>query len=170
MTDAATPGSPFWRFSLGFYGRPGVADACLALQDGDGADVNLLLFFLWLASQKRCVSHETAAAVAARAGRWRDDVVKPLRALRRRLKDGSDLVDAGAAEALRTRVKAIELEAERLQQEALYALAPGLAGEEAASVTAAARANVAAYQRASGRMFAAAAVEELVAALAPAPP
>lgn len=168
MTDAAPHGSPFWRFSLDFYRRPGVAEACLALQDGDGVDVNLLLFLLWLATAKRRVSAGTVAAVAARAERWREDVVRPLRALRRRLKDGSDLVAAGAAEALRTRIKAVELEAERLQQEALYALAAELAAEDGASVAAAARANVAAYQQAAGRVFAAAAVDRLVAALAPA--
>jgi len=41
--------SPFWRFSLRFYSRPGVAAACLALQDEAGADVNLMLFLLFLA-------------------------------------------------------------------------------------------------------------------------
>src|ERR1700680_2972326 len=43
-------GSPFWRFSLRFYRQPGVADACIALQDARGVDVNILLFFLWLGS------------------------------------------------------------------------------------------------------------------------
>src|SRR5258707_12890741 len=38
----------FWRFSLAFYERPGVADALVALQDRDGFDVNLVLFVLWL--------------------------------------------------------------------------------------------------------------------------
>ena len=38
----------FWRFSLAFYERPGVADALIALQDCDGFDVNLVLFALWL--------------------------------------------------------------------------------------------------------------------------
>jgi len=170
MTSAEEQtGSPLWRFSLGFYRRPGVADACLSLQDGDGADVNLLLFFLWLATLRRCVSPETARAVSTRAERWREDVVEPLRALRRRLKAGSDLVDPGAAEALRTRVKAVELESERLQQEALFALARGLASEPAATVEAAARGNVAAYEQASGRAFDAARIARLVAALAPAP-
>ncbi|TMJ29569.1 MAG: DUF2390 domain-containing protein, partial [Alphaproteobacteria bacterium] len=33
--DSAT-GSPFWRFSLGFYRRAGVAEACIALQEQAG--------------------------------------------------------------------------------------------------------------------------------------
>ena len=40
---------PFWSFSTEFYGRTGVAPACLVLQDRFGCDVNLLLFALWAA-------------------------------------------------------------------------------------------------------------------------
>src|ERR1700733_878967 len=111
MADTeAEKGSPFWRFSLGFYRQPGVADACIALQDGCGVDVNILLFFLWLATAKRRVADADAQAVCAKAGNWRDDVVVPLRTLRRRLKDGSALVEHGTAEVFRTRIKAVELE------------------------------------------------------------
>src|SRR4029077_12164574 len=105
MADAqAEQGSPFWRFSLRFYRLPGVADACIALQDGCGVDVNILLFFLWLATAKRSVPAATAQAVCAKAGPWRDDVVVPLRTLRRRLKDGSSLVEPNTAELLRTKI------------------------------------------------------------------
>jgi len=40
-------GEAFWRFSLAFYARPGMADALIALQDRAGLDVNLMLFALW---------------------------------------------------------------------------------------------------------------------------
>ena len=166
MADTQTEqGSPFWRFSLRFYRQPGVADACIALQDGCGVDVNILLFFLWLALARRCVSLATAAAVCARVAPWRDDVVVPLRTLRRRLKEGSSLVERGAAELFRTRIKAIELESERLQQEAMFTLAAGLATENASTVEAAARANVAAYEQVLARTFAPDAVNVLLAAL-----
>ena len=55
MSEAAS-GSPFWRFSLAFYRRAGVADACIALQEEAGVDVNLLLFLLWQATRKRVLS------------------------------------------------------------------------------------------------------------------
>ena len=45
--------SPFWTFSLGYYRGAGVSEACLELQDKCGVDVNVVLFLLWLASQKR---------------------------------------------------------------------------------------------------------------------
>ena len=37
-----------WDFSLRVYRAPGVSDWCLALQDGHGADVNILLWAAWL--------------------------------------------------------------------------------------------------------------------------
>lgn len=166
MTDSERErGSPFWRFSLGFYRHPGVADACIALQDGCGVDVNILLFFLWLATARRCVPPAAAKALCAQAGPWRDDVVVPLRTLRRRLKDGSPLVEHGAGELFRTKIKAVELESERLQQEAMFALADGLVTESAPTIEAAARANVAAYEHAVARTFTPAPVDVLIAAL-----
>jgi uncharacterized protein (TIGR02444 family) len=152
MTDVQTDrASPFWRFSLRFYRQPGVADTCIALQDRCGVDVNILLFFLWLATMLREVPPDVAKAVCAFAAPWRDGVVAPLRAIRRGLKEGSRLVDHPVAEEFRARIKAIELESERLQQEGLFALAESLATEAAVSVEAAARANVAAYEHALGR-------------------
>jgi uncharacterized protein (TIGR02444 family) len=166
MADTeAERGSPFWRFSLGCYRQPGVADACIALQDGCGVDVNILLFFLWLATAKRRVPAAVVQAVCEKAGPWRDDIVVPLRTLRRRLKNEPPLVERGAAELFRTKIKAVELESERLQQEALFALAAGLATESAPTVEAAARHNVAAYEHAMARTFAPAAVDVLLAAL-----
>ena len=55
MSDASAPseGSPFWRFSLRFYRLPKAADACIELQEEAGVDVNLLLFLLWHARQRR---------------------------------------------------------------------------------------------------------------------
>src|SRR5258708_469334 len=124
--DETQAGSPFWRFSLRTYRQPGVADACIALQDECGVDVNVLLFFLWLAADKKLVPALNARAVCEQAALWHDDVVLPLRTLRRKLKAGSTLVAHNTAELFRTRIKAVELEAERLQQEALFAMVPNL--------------------------------------------
>src|SRR6202171_3293454 len=121
-TAPSTSGSPFWRFSLQFYRLPGVAEAGIKLQEESGCDVNLLLFLLWHGAQGR----ELAAAEVERLEQdiapWRDRTVIPLRAVRRALKSPPGLVEAGATEAFRTRIKAVELEAGRLQQEAMYDL------------------------------------------------
>jgi uncharacterized protein (TIGR02444 family) len=169
VTDTEA-GSPFWRFSLRFYREAGVADACLALQDGCGVDVNILLFFLWLATARRRISPDAARAVCTESAPWRDGVVAPLRTIRRRLKEGSALVERSAAERFRTGIKALELESERLQQEALFALAARVATENTATVEAAAQANVAAYEHVQGQAFTPAAVATLLGALRTARP
>jgi len=166
-TAPAASGSPFWRFSLQFYRLPGAAEACIRLQEEAGADVNLLLFLLWHGAQGRRLSIAEVERLAQKIAAWRDLAVVPLRAIRRALKSPPGLVEAGATEAFRTRIKAVELEAERLQQEAMYDLVRGaLLGETVPSVAEAARANVAAYGSLCGAAFAKPAVDTLLEALA----
>ena len=72
-----------WDFSVELYARPGVAAACLALQDRAGADVCLLLAALWL--ERRGVALEAvrvteAAALACARLMGRGDVAATDRA------------------------------------------------------------------------------------------
>ena len=53
--------NPFWRFSLRTYRAPGVQEACLALQDRCGADVNLLLFCGWTGRDGRALDPASPA-------------------------------------------------------------------------------------------------------------
>jgi uncharacterized protein (TIGR02444 family) len=156
--------TPFWRFSLHFYRQAGVAEACIALQDECGVDVNLMLFLLWLAADGRQLSIDNIKELDAAVRDWRDLTIIPIRQLRRLLKGAPTLVEAGKQEAFRTKIKAIELEAERLQQEALYARSRSAPRGSAVSPPAAARANLAAYERALGTRFAKPAVDRLVSA------
>src|SRR3974390_1694991 len=133
MTDAATTAeTPFWRFSLKFYRQPLVSEACIALQNQYGIDVNLLLFLLWLASDDRQLSAEEVRMLDDNVRDWRNLTIVPIRDARRKLKGAATLVDPGMQEVFRNKVKAVELEAERLQQEALYTFAKsGPLGAEA---------------------------------------
>jgi len=111
----------FWEFSLRVYRRPGVAAACLRLQDSYGADVNLALFFCWLASRRsRPLGAGEIAAVVEETADWRDSVVRPLRAVRRRMKRAFRAIPPMVPESLRSEIKRVELESERLQQAALF--------------------------------------------------
>jgi hypothetical protein len=86
--------------------------------------------------------------------------------MRRALKSPPALVGGAAAELFRNKIKAAELEAERLQQEAMHELAvPSLLGNDAVSLEAAARANIAAYAALCGGPFPSSASETLLAAL-----
>ena len=120
MTDSNTAITPFWRFSLNFYRQTGVSDACIALQDGCGVDVNLLLFLFWLASEGRQLSADDVKKLDDQVRSWRELTIIPIRDARRKLKGAATLVEPGKQEAFRNKVKAVELEAEQLQQEALY--------------------------------------------------
>lgn len=138
--------SAFWNFSLRFYALPGVAAACIELQDRHGVDVNVLLFLLFLAEEGRALSPEEVARIDAAVRVWRGGVVVPLRTVRRNLRASIGEMARDATEALRANVKRIELEAERIQQETLERLMPASAtGASAPSRTIAARANLAAY-------------------------
>jgi uncharacterized protein (TIGR02444 family) len=170
MAETSTPTeTPFWRFSLHFYRQTGVSDACVALQDDCGVDVNLLLFLLWLAAGKRQLSAADVKRLDEAVRGWRDLTIVPIRDARRKLKGAVTFVEPQRQEAFRTKIKAIELEAERLQQEALYGLTrSGPLGTEAAQGQAA-RANVAAYERAVGVSFPEQAVDILVGAFGTVP-
>ena len=166
-TAPASSGSPFWRFSLQFYRLPGVAEACIKLQEESGVDVNLLLFLLWHGALGRALSAAQVEELEQKIAAWRNLTVIPLRSVRRALKSPPGLVAAGAAEAFRTRIKAVELEAERLQQEAMYELVRvSLLGETASSAADAARSNVTAYEQICRATFAEPAVATVLEALA----
>jgi uncharacterized protein (TIGR02444 family) len=165
MTEpAAARETPFWRFSLHFYRQAGVAEACIALQDDCGVDVNLLLFLLWLAAGRRQLSAANVKELDAAVRDWRQLTIVPIRDVRRKLKGAATLVEANKQEAFRTKIKAIELEAERLQQEALYSRSLSRSaplGSEAAPAVAA-RANLAAYEQVLAVRFPKAALDRLV--------
>jgi len=113
MSDAA---AAFWRFSLAIYARPGVAPACLVLQDEHGRDVNLMLFCCWLGVSGRGRLDRAGLEAADRSVTpWRRDVVEPLRAARRAIK-AAGLPDG---DGIYAKAKAVELEAERQLQRQL---------------------------------------------------
>jgi uncharacterized protein (TIGR02444 family) len=109
-------GSPFWNFSIAVYRSSEVQDECLRLQDEFGLDVNLVLLCAFLgAVHGAALSAGDLASARQEIGQWHEDIVRPLRAARRALKT-IDVADAEAALQLRTQVKAVELEAERIEQ------------------------------------------------------
>lgn len=114
----------FWAFSQRIYGTPGVAGACLGLQDKRGADVNLLLFACWIAGRGLgALDAERRAAADACVGPWRAWVVEPLRAARTAIKAGIAGAPDAEAAALRKAILGAEIEGERIAQAMLESLA-----------------------------------------------
>ncbi len=114
-----------WTFSLAVYDQPGVAAACLGLQDRHGLDVNLLLFCCWAGVCGQTLNAAKLRKLEEAVESWSREVVNPLRAVRRRLKTEPD----DAAQDLRAKVLQLEIEAERLEQVRLLAALPLAAGD-----------------------------------------
>lgn len=102
--------SDLWSFTLDFYPRPGVEQACLTLQAG-GANVCMLLCGVWLELRGVACSDARLRDVVGLAEPWHDDVVRPLRDVRTGWKQAAQ--QNAALARLRERVKALELDAER---------------------------------------------------------
>lgn len=131
--------SPFWDFSLGFYARPGIAEICLDLQDRFGADVNVVLYLLWQAQRRRRLTLMEIEKLIALISDWQLNVVRPLRGVRRFLRDPDPTWSSESVASFRQRLKGDELLAERLQQAAMEAAFPNPG--EADDISAAAKAN-----------------------------
>jgi len=135
------PSSPFWDYSLGIYRKPGVADACIALQDEFGLDVNMLLACLWFSAEGpgRLDSDQIRECVG-RTRDWQDKVVKPLRTVRRYSKEQPAELPESLRDEFRPRLQAVELDAEHVEQLLIAGvLQPIIDGRDAESLSAGSR-------------------------------
>lgn len=116
-----------WDWVLEAYGRPGVPEACLTLQDQHDQNTSLLLWAI------RAEADDPALlATAAKAARdWETMALGPLRDVRRKLKAELPPFRDEPRLALREEVKALELAAERLLLETLDGLSDGRGGAPA---------------------------------------
>lgn len=110
-----------WDFSAQLYARPGVADACLRLQDEHGANVNLVLWCVWLGHRGLALDAARLRNAQKRIHGWDEHYVAPLRQLRRRMKVEFGVIDADI-EPVRQQIKHAELLAEKYVQSLLETL------------------------------------------------
>ena len=109
-----------WAFALELYARPGVADACLQLQNRAGVDVMMLLMAGYAAVRHRILlTLPEIRELDEVCHPWREQIVRPLRAIRTGLKEGPSPAPSSETEQFRSKVKSIELAAERLQNHLL---------------------------------------------------
>ena len=109
----------FWNWALAAYDRPGVAEACLALQDDHGQQTAYLLWAAWASPSEVALAHG-----AELARHWEAAILGPVRQSRRALKTPLAPVDDDARLAVREEVKAVELNLERLLMTSLEGLSP----------------------------------------------
>lgn len=124
-----------WEWVLEAYGRPGVPEATLKLQDEHGQNTSFLLWAIHAETSDADMLRRGAEAARA----WDAMALKPLREVRRALKPPLPPFDDEARLAFRKEVNRLELESERLLMETLAGLserrggAPALIALEAAS-------------------------------------
>lgn len=116
-------GNPFWNFSVALYAASDAQEACLALQELSQIDVNVLLFAAWLGADRGVLLTDADFdLIDAETQSWFSSVIQPLRAVRRFLKPfreaRSKELAAFAASSFR-----FELEAEEIEQAALFGVA-----------------------------------------------
>lgn len=141
--------NPFWRFSLSVYAATPVRDVCLRAQDRYGADVNLMLLCCWLGFSGVKLDAKGLKRLDQLVDGWRREVVEPVRAVRRRLADAIGPMGPQVTKPLRDDVKALELQAEQIQQAVLFRALETLPGRDArqAERSGVARLNLTVYLR-----------------------
>jgi uncharacterized protein (TIGR02444 family) len=107
-------GSPYWRFSIAFYARPGISDLLLKAQEDHALDINMILYALWQAGEGSVLSSDDFLKLNGVVSDWRETIVLPMRALRYSLKSR----DMGGE--LYAQAKTLELSCERVQQQIMY--------------------------------------------------
>jgi len=104
-----------WQFSLAYYQQDKAAKCLLLLQDEYGAEVNILLWCLWLGADGRLISAEDLASALALIGEHQNNYLLPMRKLRRALKNHP-------FDTVYKQAKSLELELERWEQQTLFEL------------------------------------------------
>ncbi|MTI08236.1 TIGR02444 family protein [Curvivirga aplysinae] len=112
-------GNPLWEFSLKAYGKDQLAQNCLILQDEYALDVNLILLFVWTGLSGAKLTDESTETLIRHAKAWCETTIEPLRTIRRTLKNDIGAVTQMMSADFREDIKAIELAAEKIQQDML---------------------------------------------------
>lgn len=107
--------NPFWEYSLAHYARPEVAECCLAYQDQQGANVNVLLFCCWLGCCGIQLEYEELVEAQGQIEDWVFNTVEPLRAVRRFM-----ALSAWSNDTDVSKIQKVELMAEQVVQKILY--------------------------------------------------
>ena len=115
----------FWDFSVRTYRTTGVSEACLSLQNDQGADVNMLLYCCWVGAAAGPFDDELFSRASEYSARWAENVVIPLREARSWMKHTGCTAEPTPTEdcmQLREQVKTVEFAAEKMQQHVLESM------------------------------------------------
>jgi uncharacterized protein (TIGR02444 family) len=120
----SAPDPDLWRWSCAVYQREGVAAAALALQDDYGVNVNAALWAVWCALHGGAIDPDIAERAGAALQGFNPMVTCMIRAARHALRRPVADAPEGAAADLKAKLLLAELDAERIEQSLLQAVAP----------------------------------------------
>ncbi len=105
--------NPLWIYALKQYKADNCAQFLIQAQDELGIDVNILLFIGWLAANNLKIDMQVIMHSSAYA--WQQDVIKPIREIRRTTK-------AYGQESIYQQILALEISTEKQQLQDFYQL------------------------------------------------
>jgi uncharacterized protein (TIGR02444 family) len=115
--DIDADAARLWDFAVALYEMEGVKQACLRVQARYGLSISTLLGCIWIGAQGYGRLGATDMETAIRRGvEWHREVIEPMRALRRRLRQQPPAGLERKTERLRRQLLQQELEAERIEQ------------------------------------------------------
>lgn len=122
FSSGVFPPNDLWDYATRVYARGTAKEACLALQDRHGLDVNVMLFCCWVASSGRGTFRDSELDQALRAvADWRGNAINALHGLKLYLKGDTAPAPRPLSDDLRRVVVECELHAEHVEVLMLHA-------------------------------------------------
>ena len=115
MEETSEYPSRMWELMLRVYAQPGIAPACLRLQDVCGVDIPLFLAVLYAAASGADLNADGIRKLDHQCTEWRRTVVSPLRSIRIEMKSDPWMTLDARVSRLRENIKSLELAAERIE-------------------------------------------------------
>jgi len=113
------PESKLWDFSAQTYSLPDVKDVCLDLQNNFDADINIIMYCLWVAEQSIQLSQEDAITLIQTTLPWQNTILKPLRDARKMMKQHIIAMPPELLDQTVSNLSEMELNTEHMSQMAL---------------------------------------------------
>ena len=113
------PDSDLWIFSTQTYALPDVESTCLQLQDQHDADINIIMYCLWIAEKKHTLDQADIQVLIKTTEPWQKSILKPLRDARKMMKQHIFAMPSDMLEQTVKNLGEMELNAEHMSQLAL---------------------------------------------------
>jgi len=113
------PDSELWAFSEQTYALPEVEDICLKLQNQYDADINIILYCLWVAEKLVTLNQDDISLLIKTTEPWQKTILKPLRDARKMMKQHIIAMPSDMLDQTVGNLSEMEINAEHMSQLAL---------------------------------------------------